>query len=183
MSTQTTISWEEFLAAGREDQRWEWVDGEIVYMSPAGFWHEILLLRLVDALSAYCKTHPEWVCILSNAAYTLASGNWRLPDVSLVRAERFPGGRLPTGQALFAPDIAFEILSPGNSPSQIQRKRKDYQESGVTQVWIDPEKRLVELIEPGRPLRYFTEAEPLVIPSLPGFSIDLKTLFAAAVEP
>jgi len=183
MSTQTTISWEEFLAAGREDQRWEWVDSEIVYMSPAGFWHEILLMRLNAALHEYTQAHPEWVSVASNAAYTLASGNWRLPDASLVRAERFPGGRLPTGQAPFPPDVAFEILSPGNTPSEVQRKRKDYQESGVIQVWIDPEKRLVELIEPGRPPRYFTEAEVLVIERLPGSAIDLKTLFAASSEP
>jgi Uma2 family endonuclease len=56
---------------------------------------------------------------------------------------RFPQGVIPT-KADFAPDVAFEILSPSERPSQIQRKRLDYQQSGVIQVWFDLEKRLVE---------------------------------------
>jgi Uma2 family endonuclease len=133
MSAHTTISWDEFVSAGEEGQRWEWVDGEIVYMSPVNFWHEIILLRLITALARYCEEHRKWVCVPSNAAYTMASGNWRLPDVSLIGRVRFPGGRVPTGQPDFAPDIAFEILSPGNTPKEVQRKRKDYQESTVIQ--------------------------------------------------
>lgn len=49
-------------------------------------------------------------------------------------------------QSRFRTDVAFEILSPSDSPSQIQRKRLDCQRSGVIQVWFDLEKRLVELI-------------------------------------
>jgi len=177
MRTQTAISWKEFLSAGSEGQRWEWVDGEITYMSPAGFWHEVILGRLIAALTQYAGSHPEWICVSSNAAYTMTSGNWRLPDASLIRKERFPGGRFPTGQAEFAPDVAFEILSPGNTPSEIQRKRKDYQESGVVQVWIDPEKQLFEVIEPDRPVRYFAAPEPLVVHRLPVFSLELGALF------
>jgi len=45
-------------------------------------------------------------------------------------------------------------------------------------VWIDLEKRLVELIYPDRPLQYFQEEHPLIIDKLPGFSVDLKTLYS-----
>src|SRR6266853_6620894 len=103
----------------------------------------------------------------------MASGNWRMTDASLVRKERFPGERIPPEKIDFPPDVAFEIRSPGNRPSEIQRKRKDYQESGVIQVWIDLDKRLVELIYPDRPLQYFQEDQPLVIDKLPDFSLDL----------
>ncbi len=178
MATKTIITWEEFVAAGEEWQRREWVDEEIVYMTPVNFEHEIALAQLVAYLVEYCRVHPEWVCVCSNAAFTLSSGNWRQPDVSLVRKDRLPTGELPAGQASFAPDVAFEILSPSNTPSYIQRKRKDYQESGVIQVWIDLEKRLVELIYPDRPLQYFREDQPLVIDQLLGFSLDLKTLYS-----
>ena len=82
-------------------------------------------------------------------------------------------------KADFAPDVAFEIHSPSDSPSQIQRKRKDYQQSGVVQVWFDLEKRLVELVYPDRALQYFEEGQPLVIDTLPDFSLDLKELYSA----
>lgn len=61
----------------------------------------------------------------------------------------------------FAPDVAFEILSPSNTPSYIQRKRKDYHESGVIQVGIDLDLRLVEVMYTDRPSSYLSKARLL----------------------
>ena len=178
MGTKTTITWDEFLTAGEEWQRWEWVDGEVEFMSPANPRHEQLLVWLIESLAKYCRSHPEWIAFASNCAFVMTSGNWRMPDASLVRKERFPGGRVSGTKIDFAPDVAFEIYSPGDTPSQLQYKRKDYQQSGVIQVWIDLDTRLVELIYPDRPLQYFQEDQALVIDTLPGFSLDLKALFS-----
>ncbi|HMD98033.1 MAG TPA: hypothetical protein VKM93_11990 [Terriglobia bacterium] len=46
MQVRTAITWEEFLAAGEEDQRWEWVDGEVEFMSPAILRHEQFIILL-----------------------------------------------------------------------------------------------------------------------------------------
>ena len=176
MAIKTTMSWEEFLAAGEEGQRWEWVDGEVEFTAPVSLRHEQFLAFLLASLTKFCKARPDWTCFASNCVFTMASGNWRMPDASLVRRSRFPAGNLPV-KADFAPDVAFEIHSPNDSPSQIQRKRKDYQESGVVQVWFDLEKRLVEMIYPNRPLQYFDESQVLVIDTVPGFSPDLHELY------
>jgi len=178
MATKTILNWEEFLAAGKEGHKSEWVDGEIVMMSPVNFPHEILLARLIDCLVDFCHRHPEWLWIPSNAVFTLASGNWRCPDASLVRKDRMPGGVIPRGRADFAPDVAFEILSPSDTPSQIQRKRQDYHESGVIQVWIDPEKRIVELAQPDKPLQFFQPGKTFAISKVPDFRLDVEKLFA-----
>src|SRR5271167_918805 len=158
MAIKTSITWEEFLAAGEEGQRWEWVDGEVEFMSPANLRHEAFLMLLAELLVRYCHAHPDWISFASNGVFTMASGNWRMPDASLVRRSRFPGGKIPT-KADFAPDVAFEILSPSDSPSQVQRKRLDYQESAAVQVWFDLDRRLVELIYPDRPLQFSREVK------------------------
>ena len=176
MATKTTITWEQFLAAGIEGRKCEWVNGEIVQMSPVNFRHEGILWRLFAFLAEYCRAHPEWVGFPSNAAYTMASGNWRCPDASLVRKERFAGALFPV-MADFAPDVAFEVHSPSDKPSEIQSKRKDYLESGLIQVWIEPEKRFIELIYPDRPLEYILEGQSLTIAGLPDFSLDVRSLF------
>lgn len=147
-------------------------------MTPVNLRHEAMLVRLIAVLAEYCRAHPDWICIASNAVFTMASGNWRLPDASLVQKARFPEGEVPATKADFAPDIAFEILSPSDTLSVIQRKRKDYQESGVVQVGIDPEKRLVELIHPDRAAQYFEVGQHLAIVNLPEFSLELKSLFS-----
>jgi Uma2 family endonuclease len=179
MATRTILSWEEFLAAGKEGHKSEWVDGVIIMMSPVRFLNAAILVRLMACLVTFCDAHPEWLWLPSNAVFTMASGNWRCPDASLFRKERFPGGEAPPTKAGFAPDVAFEILSPSDTPSILQRKRQDYQESGVIQVWIDPEQRLIELVEPDRPLRFFKPPQALVIGSLPSFRVELEKLFAA----
>jgi Uma2 family endonuclease len=177
MRAATNITWEEFLAAGEEGQRWEWVDGEVEFMSPVNLRHERFLVFWITSLGQFCRVHPAWECFASNGVFTMASGNWRMPDASLVRRARFPKGQIPV-KADFAPDVAFEILSPSDSPSQIQRKRLDYLQSGVIQVWVDCEKRLVELIYPDRPLQYLHEHQVLTVDAVAGFSIDLKDLFS-----
>ncbi len=179
MGVKTGITWEQFLAAGEEGQRWEYVDGEVEFMSPVNLRHQGILSVLITYFVEYRKQHPEWLWFPGDATFTMASGNLRCPDLSIVHASRFPEGKVPETKADFPPDIVFEIISPGDTASQISRKRKDYQESGIIQVWIDPRRRLVELIYPGRPAQYFEEGHPLVIDKLPDFVLDLQTLFSS----
>jgi len=176
MGLKTTITWDEFLAAGEEGRRWEWVDGELEFMSPANIRHEQFIAFLIADLVQFCRAHGEWTAFASNGVFTMKSANGRMPDASLVRRSRFPEEQIAL-RADLPPDVAFEVLSPTNSPSQIQRKRLDYQQSGVIQVWFDLEKRLVELIYPDRPLQYFEENQALVIDPVPGFSLNLRELY------
>jgi len=114
----------------------------------------------------------------SNAVFTMSSGNWRLPDVSMFHKGRLPNGVIPETRAEFTRDVAFEILSPGNSPSYIQRKRRDYRESEVLHVWIDPQKRFIELIYPDRALEFVLENEVLMVAGVPEFNLPVKNFFA-----
>ncbi len=178
MATRTGITWEQFLAAGEEGQRWEYVDGEVEFMSPVTLRHQAILATLIACFVEYRKQHQEWLWFPGDATFTMASGNLRCPDLSIVHASRFREGKVPETKADFPPDIVFEIVSSADSASQMARKRKDYQESGVIQVWIDPQRRLVELIYPDRPAQYFEEGQSLAIEKLPDFVLDLQTLFS-----
>jgi Uma2 family endonuclease len=166
MTVGTTITWEQFLAAGEEGQRWEWVDGEVEFMSPASLRHEKFLFHLIGRIALFCESNPEWAGFGSNAVFAMKSGNWREPDAALVRRARLPQP-LPDFQCDFPPDVAFEVQSPSNTPSSIQRKRKDYQQSGVVQVWFDLDARLVEVNYPDRPAAYFKEDDVLTIDTVP----------------
>lgn len=176
-STKAKMSWEEFLAAGEEWQRWELVDEEVEFMSPTGTRHGKAISNLDVELHAYCRNHQEWINLGPDTAFTMAPGNWRCPDAALVRAERYPGRKIPEGPTDFPPDVAFEVYSPADSAARVARKRRDYQASGVTQVWIDPEKRRAEVVYPDGTVHNFDERQPLVIDGLDGFALDLKALF------
>jgi Uma2 family endonuclease len=169
-TTKTTPTWEEFLAAGKPDQRWEYIDGEIRFMSPTGFDHGRTIHRISSALSSLDER--EWVCVGADVAFTMANGDRLCPDAAVVRRDRLPVEPLK-GPAPFPPDVAFEVISPGDRWSDIQWKRRIYRENGVIQVWVDPQERTVEVMSPRRGTRIFAEGETVVIEELPGFQMNL----------
>ena len=64
----------------------------------------------------------------------------RAPDVAFVSAARTPEiGR--RGYVPFAPDLAVEILSPGDRPSEVLEKVAAWLGAGTRLVWvIDPDR-------------------------------------------
>src|SRR6266566_5189192 len=80
-----------------------------------------------------------------------------VPDIVVYRWARRPIG--PDGQladeATEPPDLAIEIVSPGQAPAQVGARCAEYVERGVAwALMIDPERRTAHL--------YTTDADPLV---------------------
>ena len=67
----------------------------------------------------------------------------RAPDVSFLSWGSLPGGKPPPRSdkvPVVAPDLAIEVLSEGNKPGEMLRKRNEYFRAGVKVVWeIYPE--------------------------------------------
>jgi len=174
MATRTALSWEEFLAAGKEWQRWECIDGEARFMSPhMGGEHALIIKKICREANEYETRHPEWLGFPTDVAFTMASGNWRCPDWGLVRRERFGESGVPEGPVPFPPDVAFEVISADDTGSHIEDKRREYSNDGVVQVWVDPQDRMVEVISPKHGARNFAAGETVVIEELPSFELNL----------
>src|SRR6516225_8692242 len=107
----------------------------------------------------------------------LASGNWRLPDASVVRKERFPDGRVTVNMAGFAPDVAFQILSPSNTRATFSGSARIIRiaassRSGSTRTTLGGGD------VPDCTSYYFQEGQTLVIETLSQCSLDLNCLFS-----
>jgi len=172
MATKTALTWEQFLAAGKPGQRWEYVDGEVRFMSPSGFEHGQVVHLISAALARWVELAEGGVCVGSEVAFTIDSGDWLCPDAAVVRRDRLPSGPL-RGPAPFPPDVAFEVISPNDTQRDIRDKRRVYRENGVVQVWVDPLKLTVEVISPKHGTRTFAEGETVVIEELPQFEMNL----------
>jgi Uma2 family endonuclease len=69
----------------------------------------------------------------------MPSGNIRSPDASFIAAGRFRDDKVPDDFGSVAPDLAVEVLSPGDRPRQVLDKVGEHLEAGVRLVWvIDP---------------------------------------------
>jgi len=174
VATKTTLTWEQFLAAGKPDERWEYIDGEIWFMPPGGFEQGRAIHKINAALGALDTR--EWACLGTDVACTMTGGDWLCPDAATVRVARF-GGSIPDGPVPFPPDVAFEVLSPEDKVSHVERKRCLYYLNRVIQVWVDPQTETVEVVSPSRPVRYFGPGDTVVIEELPGFRMNLFPLW------
>jgi Uma2 family endonuclease len=103
----------------------------------------------------------------------------RGPDVAFYSTDRIPEFGY-SGGFWGPPDLAVEILSPSNRPSDVRAKVADYLDAGVRMVWVlDPPARSVTIHRPGaetRAVRYDQTLEGEDV--LPGFRLPLKAFFA-----
>jgi len=123
--------------------KYELVDGELK-VSPSGLEQEDIGITLANHLKNYVASRNLGRVYGSNAGYRLPNGNVRAPAVSFIRQERLPEGKSPRGFADFPPDLAVEILAPGDKPKDLAEKIGEYLEWGVRLIWlVDPDAHTV----------------------------------------
>ena len=80
-----------------------------------------------------------------------------------------------------APELVIKILSPGrvNARRDLQIKRELYEIFGVPEYWvIKPQEKEIEVFQPGKASKIYTENEFLKTAFLPKFKLKIKQLFA-----
>ena len=60
----------------------------------------------------------------------------RAPDVAFVRRERIPSTGLPKAFWPGAPDLAVEVVSPGDTVEEVDEKVADWLDAGTEAVWM-----------------------------------------------
>jgi hypothetical protein len=86
----------------------------------------------------------------------------RGPDVAFVRAGREPGG--DDAQRFFAgaPDVAAEVVSPGDTAWEVAEKVEEYLAAGTSLVWVvDPKNSLVVVHTPDHVARVLRAGDTL----------------------
>jgi Uma2 family endonuclease len=125
-------------ALPEDGQKYELVDGEI-RVSPAGDRHSVIALKVAARLLAFVEQKQLGFVLGADAGFRLPGGNVRSPDASFVASGRFPDNQVPDDWGSVAPDLAVEVISPGDRPRHILDKVGEYLEAGVRLVWvIDP---------------------------------------------
>jgi Uma2 family endonuclease len=167
-------------AAKREGHACELVDGVLVEKA-MGLEESILAVLLSNVLSAFI--YPRKLGLVSGAdgMMRLFPGLVRIPDVAFISWDRIPGRRFPrVAVGGFAPDLAVEILSRGNTPAEMARKREEYFSAGVRLVWlVDPVARTVTVFTQVKQSTVLGEGEVLDGGDvLPGFALALRDYFS-----
>jgi Uma2 family endonuclease len=158
---------------------WELVDGRVVAVSPAGARHGRVVARVTRALADFVEARRLGVVLAGDVGFVLRRDpdTVRAPDVAFLAAARLKGP-LPAEFVTGAPDLAIEILSPGDRRSEVDQKAAEFIAAGATAVWaIDPGAETAKIYS-GAGARELLRTDGLTCPELLGdFELRLLELW------
>ncbi len=160
-------------------RRFELVRGEVIEMPAVGGEHGWIVIEFAARLLSFIKEKrlgrvgTEWGFILAQDPDTV-----RAPDIAFVTAERLTPS---TAKRFFpgAPDLAVEVVSTGDTASEVQEKVREYLTAGTCLVWVaDPQTRTVTAYRPNGDAHVYSENDVVSGENvLPGFSFRPVDLF------
>jgi len=128
------------------DKQVQLVRGVLVVRELPGLRHARVAADLTFRLSVHVH-QADLGQVLAEAGFKLASDldTVRGPDVAFITRDRLPDPE-PAGFADFAPDLAVEVISPGDRAGEILAKVADWLSAGTRLVWvIDPARRVARV--------------------------------------
>ena len=184
MATKLQATVDDVLRLSAAGERYELIDGELVPMSPIGPEHadiegfigHVFLNHVLPG-----RLGKVWVgepLFRLDPAGRLA----RAPDVAFVRRDRLVGIDLKR-PFLGAPDLAVEIVSPGESAKNVRRKAETWLAHGTLAVLVVyPDSAGVEVWRATGAVSLSLNEVVELDPALPGFRCSVRDLFPPLLE-
>lgn len=168
---------EEFLELPETEPASELIHGEVVQKPVAKIPHNWAVRKLIRALDRHPYTSDgTWLTEQGLSFPATTPGNHRVPDLSWFRAGRVSLSMVNYLQ--FAPDLAVEVRSEGQSLAMLREKLSFLREQGTTAtLLVDPVRRTVEVDDAGRRITVESNGT-ITLDSIGGFTLSLADLFA-----
>jgi Uma2 family endonuclease len=165
-----------------EDRKgYELIDGDWVE-KPMGTQAAVVTNNVQVAITPFVRRGRLGHVVNAEGGYRLFPDNPKLirkPDVSFVAAGRFPNDQVPRGNALLAPDLAVEVVSPNDLAEAADAKIGEYLAAGVRLIWVlYVPSRSVWVVKPdGTAVRRAAGDQLTGEDVLPGFTVRVEELF------
>jgi Uma2 family endonuclease len=180
-TTQQLMTAEDLWNLPDNGGRRELVKGELREMPPAGIEHGAISMNAGTALAQFVKAHHLGVVLAAETGFIVARGpdTVRGPDVGFIAQARIPPSGLPKGVFPAAPDLAIEVLSPGDTVEEVEEKVGDWLAGGTRLVWVvNPRRRTVTVHRQGPQITVLLENDTVTGEDVvPGFTCQVRELF------
>jgi Uma2 family endonuclease len=161
--------------------RYELVRGELRKMAPASHTHGRFEINFAAPLFQHVKANNLGAVYGADTGFKLASDpdTVRAPDAAFIRRERVEEVGDTEGYWPGAPDLAVEVISPGDTYTEVEEKVFDWLEAGTRMVIVmNPRKRTVTVYRSLTEIVVLTENDTLDGGDVvPGWSVKVRDLF------
>ncbi len=165
------------------DKRYELIDGDLVMVPAPNLKHQTVQVRLGERLARFVRENSLGTLFFAPCDVVLSDTDVVQPDLLFVSTDR--AYLLSSGENVRgAPDLVIEILSPATAERDRGYKRALYAKHGVAEYWmVDPSAETVRIHRlHDRALvvtQTFRREQTLRSPLLPGFTLDLESVFSS----
>lgn len=165
-----------------DDRIVELVEGVIVDMSRPGGEHGEILSLIHAKIAVHVYENDLGRLAIGDTGFLLErreDGRDTVRGIDLAFISKTTSSeRLSTGWLTFAPDLAVEVVSPGNKASDIEKKIQQLLNAGTSLIWIVyPELQTVTVHTEDRATK-LTESDILTGGEvLPGFEVRVSDIF------
>ena len=180
--TRTLMTADELLRLPDDGQRHELVAGEVRAMPLRGAERGALSARLAVLLSQHVHEHQLGCVVAAGTGFLLTRDPDTVlaPDAAFMSRER-AGGAYPTpGYPLGAPDLAVEIISPGDLYIDVEDKVATWLAHGARMVIVvNPRQRTIAVHRSPTDVRHLTIGDTLDGAEVVlGWTVPVRQLFA-----
>lgn len=138
ITTTQAFTAEQLFRMPKDSFRYELVEGVLKKMSPAGSKHGQVAATLTMLLGQHIKAHKLGIFFAAETGFKIASSPDTViaPDVSFVRQAEVD--RLGETEKFWpgAPDLAVEVVSPGDTAREVRDKVAMWLAAGARMVWV-----------------------------------------------
>lgn len=160
------------------DKRFEYIGGEIVEKMVSNDIASAIAAKIIGLLYVYLS-HNDIGQLLTADGGFMVQGERYIPDVSFITYQKHPE-LLGVAYRPQPPDLAVEVVSSERKSENetLTVKVQNYLTAG-TVVWVvRPEKRQIEVFEPGKPALILRKGDTLKGGTLlPNLELKIDTIF------
>jgi Uma2 family endonuclease len=126
------------LLAMPDGDRYELIDGKLVKRNSGAESNHIAatIMRLLGNHVAARRLRPVFGPDRGYQIFSDHPNPVRFPDGSFIGRGRLPDERVPDGHIKIPPDLAVEVVSPNDTPEEVEAKRVEYRRAGMDVLWI-----------------------------------------------
>jgi Uma2 family endonuclease len=160
----------------------ELVKGEVIHHMPTGHLHGFFENIVAFFLTLFVREHKLGQILTGEVGiYTRRNPDTvRAADVTFISNQRLARAQAE-GYLDVAPELVVEIMSPGNTWSEVQEKLAEYFAVGVLMVWVvDPQLEQIHVYRSLEQVKLLGKQDALMGEDvLPGFQVALAEIFTA----